>query len=242
VEDDTSPAGRVRVRDGSGAERVVRVEDVEESEGATRVRVPTASAVRQPGFFHIGGAEDLALSGGTPDTATLRFYWNCSLAGSVALVQTLTSRLSEVQRPYHFKIVDDPQHFRRADNTVLYVGAADLDVFRPVVVETHEEVGHTLRPETPLFTKPLGRGLGFAQDPGDGQSFGMHRSRLVAEGLWDAYRLGRTTARGRLSAVLRRFGDEGVPADAPHLSTADSPYELDLELTDPTASLLSALG
>src|SRR5436305_14389954 len=56
-----------------------------------------------------------------------------------------------------------------------------------LLVDVYQAVKDNLKPETPLFTKRLAAGLGFAEDPGNGESFGMSRCRIVAEGLWSAY-------------------------------------------------------
>jgi HopA1 effector protein family len=40
-----------------------------------------------------------------------------------------------------------------------------------------------LKPGTPVFTKPLAPGIGLAEDPGQAESFGQHRCRLLADGM-----------------------------------------------------------
>ena len=236
----STEAGETEVVHPSGARRVVRDEELRVDGEVALIRVPSGSATMQQGFFHVSGPRDLGMSG----AGTLRFYWNCSVAASAPIVRQLTTRLEPLDVPFHFKIVDDPQQFMRADNTVLYVPLDAVALVVPAVAATYGELGRYLRPRVPLFTRELAPGLGVAEDPGDGDSFGMHRSRLVAEGLWDAARTGRTTARGRLSAVMRRFARGGVDAHRPHLSTSrlavDDMHDHDQEPF--TGPVLRALG
>ena len=52
-----------------------------------------------------------------------------------------------------------------------------------------------------------------AEDPGSGESFGQHRCRLIAEALASA----EGDRNGRALAVLRRFHEEGIDPEFPHL-------------------------
>jgi hypothetical protein len=51
-----------------------------------------------------------------------------------------------------------------------------------------------MRPGTPVFTKFLAPGLGLAEDPGQGDSFGQHRCRLLADAMILAYEQGKKAA------------------------------------------------
>jgi hypothetical protein len=240
VHERPTESGPVEVLHRSGARRFVGDDELRVEGGGALIRLPSSSASAQPGFFHISGSRDHGMS----ETGTVRFYWNCSLAASVPIVRQLTTRLAALDVPFHFKIVDDPQLFMRADNTVLYVPTDVVADVLPAVVATYGELGRYLRSRVPLFTRELAPGLAVAEDPGNGDSFGMHRSRLVAEGLWDASRARRTTARGRLTAVVKRFVREGVDPERPHLSVRNRAVDdlFDLDLQPYTEPVLRALG
>jgi hypothetical protein len=61
----------------------------------------------------------------------------------------------------------------------------------------------------------MGRGVSLAEDPGTGESFGMHRCRLLADGLWWAWRAGRRGTAERLAAVGDAFERAGVSIEHP---------------------------
>jgi hypothetical protein len=68
---------------------------------------------------------------------------------------------------------------------------------------------------TPLFALRLAPGVSLAEDPGNGESFGMHRCRLAAQGVWAAWRDGMRGADARLSAVETAFAQAGVDPARP---------------------------
>jgi hypothetical protein len=80
------------------------------------------------------------------------------------------------------------------------------------------EIGRRLGTSTPLFTLPIQPGVGCAEDPNTGESFGMNRCRLAAEGIVDAWRKGKNTSDERLNAIAERFSQEGFDLDQPHLN------------------------
>ena len=52
------------------------------------------------------------------------------------------------------------------------------------------------------MTKALAPGLGIAEDPGEGNSFGLHRCGLIAEGLLRAREAGQASPSRRLATVI----------------------------------------
>ncbi len=115
------------------------------------------------------------------------------------------------------------------------IASVDRDVLLPTVRELYTRLARDLDSPTPAFTKVLAPGLGFAQHPQGGPSFGMSRSRLVAEALVRGYELGSDTAEDRLTALRRAFAAEGLDLDAPHLGPNPQP-DADLELAGVAAA------
>jgi len=70
---------------------------------------------------------------------------------------------------------------------------------------------------TPLFSWQLQPGIGVAEDPNTGESFGMHRCRLTAEGIVDAWQRGDQSPEGRIRAIAARFTQNGCKLELPHL-------------------------
>src|SRR5262249_49841937 len=86
-----------------------------------------------------------------------------------------------------------------------------------LVAGHYNEIAWTLKDAVPAFTRRIAGGLGFAEDPGTGESFGQHRCRLLAEALRsDAVRETRGSAR-RLAQLVTALEQKGVCASAPYL-------------------------
>ncbi len=143
------------------------------------------------------------------DNAKLvRFYWNLRPEAAVPLMQELTSGLNCARLPFRLKVVNDRGAFSRCDAAVLYVPNSDYAQVAQIVERIYPKISGRLNERVPAFTKRLGPGLGFAEDPGTKQdSFGTHRCRLLAEGMFRAWQQGRKSLSDRLKdrrSALRR--------------------------------------
>ena len=92
----------------------------------------------------------------------------------------------------------------------------------PAAAELLAEIYCSVRPlldaSTPLFSKRLAEGLAFAENPKTGESFGMHRCRLVAEAICNAHARGVEGAEARLSEVKAVFAAAGLSLERPFLN------------------------
>jgi hypothetical protein len=171
-----------------------------------------------PGYYVVLGdadEEDHDLDSPLP---MVRFYWHLAVDGAELWVRELTARFNKDAVPFHAKLHSDPAMFVRADAAVLYVSRSEVARTMTIVPQLHTTVARHLRSSTPMFTKRLARGLGVAEDPGDGKSFGQHRCRLVAEGLVRYFEAGGTSTRGATRAVLCRFAEERFDVKRPWLN------------------------
>ena len=84
--------------------------------------------------------------------------------------------------------------------------------------DIHRTLGSTLREDAPLFALRLAPGLGFAEDPGTGDSFGMARSRLLAEALWVAFARSAKSAARVMEEIEAYFLQNGIELDRAHLN------------------------
>jgi len=75
-----------------------------------------------------------------------------------------------------------------------------------------------VKPEIPAFTLRLAAGLGLAEDPGSGDSFGMNRCKILAEGIVGAHQAGAKSVENRLRLVETRFAQERISLDKPFLN------------------------
>jgi hypothetical protein len=190
------PPGQARVAgDGSAAE----------------VRLPKELPFASPGFYMAVGDIDL------PPGPMVRLYLHVVASGAAGLVAAVTSSLNGMGIAFRLKVIDAPEQFSRCDAAVLYVRATDFEDLRPVLCDLHTWPGVQLRERTPAFTKPLSPGIGLAEQPASGESFGEHRCRLLAEGIVEAHMLGVRQPGRRLAVVEARFVSAGIDLEAPYL-------------------------
>ncbi|HSS48396.1 MAG TPA: T3SS effector HopA1 family protein, partial [Thermoanaerobaculia bacterium] len=185
------------------------------------LRAPRDSRTTQPGFYYLFGE---TLSGAWDDASLVRFYLHVTADSVCGLIEHLTEQLNRYLVPYRMKTLADPAHYGRADGTVLYVSRDSFQIVARVLRALPAPVAAGLRPRVPLFTWRLRPGVGVAEEPNTGESFGMHRCRLAAEGVVEAWRQGRQTLEARLQAVRDRFAANGVHLDRPYLNPGSTDY------------------
>lgn len=140
----------------------------------------------------------------------VRFYWNFASDGARTFVREIGARFESARIPFQAKLPRHPQSYGRVDTGVLYLGDDDVEVALDAIVATHRAMTAALRPAVPLFTLPLACGLAFAESPPNGDSFGMHRCDLVAEGLVRAHRRGAIGTEARARIVAERLVEYGL--------------------------------
>lgn len=175
---------------------------------------PMLSRRAQPGFCAV-----LSTAALTPGTVPMvRLYWNVIADGAAPLAGLLSRELAACGVPFVLKMVNAPAGFNRRDAAVLYVPDDGLAATLDVVARRHHDIAWALLPGVPALTKRIVHGVGAAEDPGNGESFGQHRCRLLAGALRDpAVRRSRGAERraGKIAAYLL---DAGVSPSAPYLS------------------------
>ncbi len=144
------------------------------------------STAIQPGLYFAFGETVM----GSDHLDVVRFYWNLERAGAQGLMQAVTRTLNRFQVPFQFKCSVYLQGFDRRDAAVLYVHKRFHAIVRGLIGAWIQECGPHLRDDVPLFTLPVEKGVGLAEDPGTGESFGMNRCRHVAEAIWNAHSSG----------------------------------------------------
>jgi hypothetical protein len=180
-----------------------------------RAFFPKESTTTQPGFyfaFGSSGEEEFE------ELSIVRFYWAVRSSGAVPLMRSITESLNRFQVPFRLKSPVSGSFYNRLDAAVLYVNKRFYQISAIVLARAYGVIRCHLTPFTPLFTKPLAPGLGLAEDPGTGESFGMQRCRLLAEAIWAACTDRNQHAQPRLETVVRHLELAGVCADCPYLN------------------------
>ena len=180
---------------------------------AVSVRLPKELPSRSPGFYMAVG--DAPGGPGSP-AGVVRVYWHVTPAGAPRLVAALTRRLNADGVPFRLKVADHPFRYDRCDAAVLYVPGDRFGALRPELSALATALRAQLRPAIPAFTLPLAAGVGLAEDPADGASFGTRRCGLLADAIVRAHRDGISGREARLEAVAARFAEAGVTVEAPY--------------------------
>jgi hypothetical protein len=153
----------------------------------------------------------------------LRLYWNVTAAGTPELLRQLTAQIPETEK-YCLKAPCVPAGYERTDTVVLYILRDSYSRLAPMIREVYQLVAPHLCTEVPKLTKGMADGLGLAESPAGGQeSFGMHRCRLVAEGLCHAAAKSVLDDSSVIQSVSDVFRKAGLRLSHPYLESLDSP-------------------
>jgi hypothetical protein len=216
-----------------------RPEDVRAAGGRPRpgepCRVRVGKELRHllAGYYVAVG--DGADEGDRPEPQ-LRLYWHLTAPAAVSFVAAVTTALNARGVPFRAKVLSDPTAYRRADAAILYLARRHYAPLAGTLAALYDRLAPGLRPETPLFTFPLAPGLALAEDPGGALSFGQHRCRLSAAGLWRAFEQGGRTAPARAAALAATFREAGLDPAAPHLEAGPPTDYAPLPGGEPPAS------
>jgi hypothetical protein len=123
------------------------------------VRVRVAKELRGliPGFYCAIGDGDPGDARDAP-APRVRFYWHLTARAAVPYMAAVTSRLNERGIPFRTKVVSDPNGYGRADAGVLYLERQYTTRLGDALAAVHRQIAPSLRPEVPLFSRPLAPG------------------------------------------------------------------------------------
>lgn len=108
--------------------------------------------------------------------------------------------------------------YNRRDAAVLYIQKRYLSMLEEILPAVIAEIKPYLQDDVPLFTYMLAPGVGFAESPVDGDSFGLTRMRMVASGLISALDKQYKQPAQQLSEIITAFAQQGISAEAPYLN------------------------
>jgi hypothetical protein len=180
---------------------------------------PKESRTVQPGFYFAFGE---TLGDQQDEVGVVRLYWNVTAHGAGGLVSGVTQALNRFAIPFRFKCLSMPDLYDRSDAAILYVAKRHYRLTAALLADVYRAARPALKTATPLFTKPLAEGLGLAEDPKTGESFGTSRCRLLAQAVCDAHDRGLDSAEARLAAVADAFAAAGLSLERPYLNAGSS--------------------
>jgi len=182
---------------------------------SVNVQVLRESTAAQPGFYFAYGD---TLSDIWDEHNLLRFYFHAPAPLAPPLLGYLTQSFNRYQIAFRLKALDAPHMYGRTDAVVLYVAKRYYEIALRLIARMPFTLAAGLEPSVPLFARMVQPGVGMAEDPNNGESFGMNRCRMVAEGIVDAWSQGKESVEDRLTAIASRFAQTGFNLDLPHLS------------------------
>ena len=172
----------------------------------------------QNGFYMAVGD-----SGANSLKETVRIYFNLTPEGAVAVMNSLTRKLNEMNISFSFKVLYDPSVYDRYDSGVLYFDRSNYDSVRKIVTEVYVETQSCFQAEIPLFTKLLAPGLAVAEEPNlkfvSQESFGMNRCQIVANGLLEAYHSKNNSPPKKMNSIIQQFSLLGIDWQHPYLNS-----------------------
>jgi hypothetical protein len=168
---------------------------------------------RQPGYACVSGQASAHPLDGLQRT---RIYFSVTAEGVPALLGGIFSVLNDFSVPFGFKCLRYPADYLRLDSALLYVSARHAALTEHLLPELLAGLRQDhLRDEVPLFTRRLRAGVGCADDPPDGRSFGLHRCELLAAALLRMPAAGVAAGEPDLAAVASHFAAAGIDPARP---------------------------
>jgi hypothetical protein len=151
----------------------------------------------------------------------VRLYWSFDLVQLPPLVKRLTGLLSDDARPWMLKCAADPAVHARADAVVLYLARPALEERASAIDSIATEFAAHAGALRPPLTLALHPGLSLAVDPANGESFGQHRCRLLAEAFLAAPNDNDDTV---LAQIADRMARDGIAPTRPYAGGDDPPF------------------
>jgi len=123
------------------------------------------------------------LRSGEPRLPLARVYFSVTWQHAGYVLSAVTTALDGASVPYSLKCPSEAGGFARIDSLIVYLDTEAWSTAAPIIKETSHEVARQLRGQRPPLTKRVARGVAFAEDPGDGRSFGESRCAALAPGV-----------------------------------------------------------
>ncbi|QLH11271.1 T3SS effector HopA1 family protein [Nitrosarchaeum sp. AC2] len=148
-----------------------------------------------------------------------RIYFNTNIDGISKILKTLTKNLTAKSLPFIFKTLVDPKYYIRNDSSVLYIEKTNYKEILPLLQKIHLSYGSFLYRRISIFSKLIFPGIAIAEEPdfiNHEESFGQHRSRLIAQGMLNSYK--KNNFSKRIEFIIHEFEKLKLNIDKPYLN------------------------
>ncbi|CCH66681.1 hypothetical protein RINTHH_5260 [Richelia intracellularis HH01] len=155
-------------------------------------------------------------------------YFNVNSTGAINLMDKFTTNLNNAGVGFRFQVPCHPDNYQCMNSGTLYFDVRDYKIIINVVRAAYQENKCHFYPETPLFTKYLAPGIGFAEQPISKislpRSFGMQGCQIMANALIDAWERSKKSSVSKLRIIRQHFAHLGIDLQFPYLN----PYSCDI--------------
>lgn len=104
----------------------------------------------------------------------------------------------------------------------MYFDKQNYQKVKEILTIIYQENQTYFKPEIPLFTLELAKGLGLAEEPdqrcSEQESFGTHRCQIIANGLLKAWYQDNNSPDARLTFIQEEFAGLGINLEHAYLN------------------------
>jgi len=188
--------------------RHVTLDPISES---ARAWLPLARPNISPGFRSITSGSD------SPLDAEVRVYWSLTKEAVEAFVARTVDLIARCSLSLSAKVAERTEMYTRADAAVMYMSETTYRSAIPHLLGIYSAISDHIKPTTPSLTLKLADGVGLAESPIDGRSFGQFVCAALTGGV---SRIGRERVKSvcdKLAVLRQSIETVGSDADAVYL-------------------------
>lgn len=172
-----------------------------------------------PGFYTANGNRSIRNDRKKGDIL-VRIYWNISALGAQKLVRNISIKLNNLNIPFQLKVSSVLSEYPRADACVLYINKKYYTKSIMKIRNIYSSISQHCLSFTPMMAKKIAPGLSLAEDPDNDESFGMHRSKLLAGALLEMYDKNIDSNEELILGIKNYFSNQRLDLCKPYLQPA----------------------
>jgi hypothetical protein len=153
-----------------------------------------------------------------PSAPHVRVYFSVDVAAIAHVLTIVTDCLDALGLRFSLKCPVWPSGFGRVDTLVLYLEQAAWQEAQDAFVAAVRAVEPHTRPWWPPLTLRLAPGVAFAEDPGNDESFGQCRCRILANAVGTLADRLDLTGEATVDVLLQTLAAAGVDPERPWLN------------------------
>lgn len=194
----------------------VSTEPNSSTESLVSAKLSSWSSSWSPGFFYV--IDDKILSG-----PICRIYLNIkNSACAVRFVQWQSEFIDQNQIPFEYKILLDPASYHRTDAAVIYLNRTHVHGAIQSLQKNFHKFRNLLGCDVPALTYPIAPGIGLAEEPEGGQSFGVDRTAALSRLFLTHYFEDGLQPSESFELVINRLDKLGICKDLPYRNAFSS--------------------